>query len=46
MSSVGLVFPGTGPLNDLGFIALVPFAQPTVVAQQSCSCTLTPGCPE
>ncbi len=46
MSSVGLVFPGTGPLNDLGFIALVPFAQPAVAPSQSCSCTLTPGCPE
>jgi hypothetical protein len=46
MASVGLVFPGTGPLNDLGFIALVPFAQPTVAPPQSCSCTLTPGCPE
>src|SRR5262249_10047588 len=47
MGSVGLVFPGSGPLNDLGFIALVPFAQPTVVMPtQSCSCTITPGCPE
>jgi hypothetical protein len=46
MASVGLVFPGTGPLNDLGFIALVPFAQPTVAPPQSCSCSLTPGCPE
>ena len=46
MGSAGLVFPGSGPLYDIGFLALVPFGQPTVVASQSCTCTLTPGCPE
>jgi len=46
MGSAGLVFPGSGPLYDIGFIAFVPFGQPTVVASQSCSCTVTPGCPE
>ena len=46
MGSAGLVFPGSGPLYDIGFLALVPFGQPTVTTSQSCTCTLTPGCPE
>ncbi len=46
MGSVGVVFPGNGPTYDLGFVALVPFGQPTVIASQSCTCNPTPGCPE
>jgi hypothetical protein len=46
MGAAGLVFPGNGPTYDLGFIALVPFGTPTMVAGQACSCSPTAGCPE
>ena len=44
--AIGEVLPSAGPLYDLGFVSVTPFAAPTQVATQSCSCTVTPGCPE
>ena len=44
--AIGEVMPGAGPLYDLGFVSVTPFAAPTQVATQSCSCSVTPGCPE
>src|SRR5262249_44223064 len=46
MGTVGVGFPGNGPTYDLGFVALVPFGQPTVATPQTCTCTPVPGCPE
>jgi hypothetical protein len=38
---------GSAPLNDIGFVAIVPNGAPTVVTPtQSCTCNATPGCPE
>ena len=46
VAAVGMALSGAAPLYDLGFVSITPFAQPTQVATQACSCTVTPGCPE
>ena len=46
-AAAGVALSGSGPLNDLGFVAIVPNGAPTIVTPpQSCTCTPAPGCPE
>ena len=34
------------PIRDIGYVAITPVMPAQVVAAQSCSCNVTPGCPE
>src|SRR5947207_3501775 len=44
-AAAGVALSGAGPLNDLGFVAIVPNGAPTIVTPtQSCTCTSAPGC--
>ena len=46
-AAAGVALSGSGPLNDIGFVAIVPNGAPTIVTRtQSCTCNPTPGCPE
>jgi len=42
----GIAFSGHGPLNDIGFIAVLPDAPISRLPAQSCTCTPVAGCPE
>jgi hypothetical protein len=44
--SAGIALSGNGPLNDLGFIAVLTQGPITRVATESCTCSPVPGCPE
>jgi hypothetical protein len=46
-ASAGVALSGSGPLNDLGFVAILPNGPITRVSPtESCTCTPAAGCPE
>jgi hypothetical protein len=45
--AVSVVFSGpNSPIKDIGFVAITPQLAITTTSAASCSCTITPGCPE
>ena len=46
-AAVSEVFSGpNSPIRDIGFVAITPNTAIVVAPATSCSCTVTPGCPE
>jgi hypothetical protein len=44
--AAGPVLSGSAPLNDIGFIGILPSSPATVLPAQACSCVPVAGCPE
>jgi hypothetical protein len=45
--TVSEVFSGpSSPIHDIGFVAITPVMPAQIVASQSCTCNVVPGCPE
>ena len=46
-AAAGVALSGSGPLYDIGFVAIVSNGAPTIVTPtQSCTCNPAAGCPE
>lgn len=46
MAAVQPIFPGAGPLWDLGFVNITPYGAPTLLAPEACVGSPVAGCPE